>query len=39
MARPFTGDNETIEIAQIAIKQATTLHELRQAQAVLLPLL
>ena len=39
MARSFTGDNKTIEIAQIAIKQATTLHELRQAQAVLLPLL
>ena len=39
MARPFTGDDETIEIAQIAITQATTLNELRQAQAVLLPLL
>ena len=39
MARPFTGGDETIEIAQIAIKQATTLDELRQAQAVLLPLL
>ena len=39
MARPFTGDDETIEIAQIAIRQATTLDELRQAQAVLLPLL
>ena len=39
MARPFTGDDETIEIAQIAVKQATTLDELRQAQAVLLPLL
>ena len=39
MARPFTGDEETIEIAQIAIGQATTLDELRQAQAVLLPLL
>jgi transposase len=39
MARPVTGDEETIEIAQIAILQATTLDELRQAQAVLLPLL
>ena len=39
MARPFTGDKETIEIAQIAIGQATTVDELRQAQAVLLPLL
>ena len=39
MACPFTGGDETIEIAQIAIKQATTLDELRQAQAVLLPLL
>lgn len=39
MARPFTGDAETVEIAQIAIKQATTVDELRQAQAVLLPLL
>ena len=39
MARPFTGDDETIEIAQIAIRQAVTLDELRQAQAVLLPLL
>ena len=39
MARPFTGGDETVEIAQIAIKQATTLDELRQAQAVLLPLL
>ena len=39
MARPFTGNDETIEIAQIAITQASTLEELRQAQAVLLPLL
>lgn len=39
MARPFTGDEETIETAQIAILQATTMDELRQAQAVLLPLL
>ncbi len=39
MARPFTGDDETIEAAQMAISQATTLDELRQAQAVLLPLL
>jgi transposase len=38
MARPVTGDDETIELAQIAITQATTLEELRQAQAVLLPL-
>jgi hypothetical protein len=39
MARPATGDDETIETAKIAIMQATTLDELRQAQAVLLPLL
>jgi transposase len=39
IARPVIGDEETIEIAQIAILQATTLDELRQAQAVLLPLL
>jgi hypothetical protein len=39
MACPFTGDYETIEIAQIAIKHATALDELRQAQAILLPLL
>jgi transposase len=39
MARPFTGDDETIESAQMAITQASTLDELRQAQAVLLPLL
>ena len=39
MARPFTGNGETVEIAQIAITQASTLDELRQAQAVLLPLL
>lgn len=39
MARPFTGNDETVEIAQIAITQAKTLDELRQAQAVLLPLL
>lgn len=38
MARPFTGDQETIEVAQIALTQATTIDELRQAQAVLLPL-
>lgn len=38
MARPVTGDAETIEIAQIALSQAQTLDELRQAQAVLLPL-
>ena len=39
MACPFTGGDETIEIAQIAVKQATTLDKLRQAQAVLLPLM
>jgi transposase len=39
MARLFAGDDETVEIVQIAIKQATTLDELRQAQTVLLPLL
>ena len=39
MARPFTGGDETIEIAQIAVKQAATLDGLRQAQAVLLPLM
>ena len=39
MARPFTGNDQTVEIAQMAITQATTLGELRQAQAVLLPLL
>jgi transposase len=38
MTRPVTGDDETIELAQIAITQATTINELRQAQAVLLPL-
>ncbi len=38
MARPFTGDEEAIEVAQIALTQATTLEELQQAQAVLLPL-
>ncbi len=36
MARPLTGDAETGEIAQIAIEQARTVGELRQAQAVLL---
>ena len=39
MARPFTGNDETVEIAQMAITQASTLDELRQAQAVLLALL
>ena len=39
MARPFTGNDQTVEIAQMAITQATTLGELRQAPAVLLPLL
>jgi transposase len=39
MARPFTGNDETIEAAQMAITQASTLDELRQAQSVLLPLL
>lgn len=38
MARPFTGDQEAIETAQIAITQATTMEELQQAQAVFLPL-
>lgn len=38
VARPVTGDNETIELAQTAITQATTIDELRQAQAVLLQL-
>ena len=38
MARPFTGNQETIEAAQMALSQATTIDELRQAQAVLLPL-
>jgi transposase len=38
MARPVTGDDEIIELAQIALTQATTIDELRQAQAVLLPL-
>lgn len=38
MARPVTGDAETIETALMAISQAKTLDELRQAQAVLLPL-
>jgi hypothetical protein len=28
MARPVTGDDETIELAQIALTQATTLGEL-----------
>ena len=31
MARPFTSDDETIEIAQIAISQAVTVDELRPA--------
>jgi len=31
MARPFSGDDETVEIAQIAIKQASTLDELRKS--------
>ena len=38
MARPFTGNQQSIEVAQMALSQATTIDELRQAQAVLLPL-
>ena len=38
MARPFTGNQQSIEAAQMALSQATTIDELRQAQAVLLPL-
>ncbi|TAG33502.1 MAG: hypothetical protein EAZ34_07405 [Polaromonas sp.] len=38
MARPFTGNRETIEVAQMALSQATTIDELRPARAVLLPL-
>ena len=38
MARPVTGDAQTIERAHAAIKNAKTLEQLRQAQAVLLPL-
>ncbi|NJM44564.1 MAG: winged helix-turn-helix domain-containing protein, partial [Brachymonas sp.] len=39
MARPFSGDAQAIEHAQLAVAQATTAEQLRQAQAVLLPLL
>jgi transposase len=39
MARPVTGDAQAIEHAQIAVTQASTAEQLRQAQAVLLPLL
>jgi transposase len=38
MARPVTGDQAAIEHAQHVIAQATTAEQLRQAQAVLLPL-
>jgi hypothetical protein len=38
MARPVTGDAQTIELARAAIKSAKTVEQLRQAQAVLLPL-
>lgn len=38
MARPVTGDAQAIEHARIAIAQASTVEQLRQAQAVLLPL-
>ena len=38
MARPFTGNQQSIEVAQMALSQATTIDELRQAQAVFLPL-
>jgi transposase len=38
MARPVTGDDETVRLAQQAISQAQTIEQLRQAQAVLLPL-
>lgn len=39
MARPVSGDAQAIEHAQLAVAQATTAEQLRQAQAVLLPLL
>lgn len=39
MARPATGSEPAIQAAQSAILQATSIDELRQAQAVLLPLL
>lgn len=38
MARPVTGDEQAIEHAMLAISQATTAEQLRQAQAVVLPL-
>jgi transposase len=38
MARPVTGDQAAIEHARYVISQATTAEQLRQAQAVLLPL-
>ncbi len=38
MARPVTGDEQAIEHALQVISQATTVEQLRQAQAVVLPL-
>jgi transposase len=38
MSRPPSGDNEVLEIARGAIAAAKTLEQLRQAQAVVLPL-
>ncbi len=38
MARPVTGDEHAIEHAMLTISQATTVEQLRQAQAVVLPL-
>ena len=38
MARPFTGDEEVLKNARLAIRGARTLEQFRQAQAVLLPL-
>jgi hypothetical protein len=38
MARPFTGDEEVLKSARSAIRGARTLEQLRQAQAVVLPL-
>jgi transposase len=38
MARPFTGDKELLSSARSAIASARTIEELRQAQAVVLPL-
>ncbi len=38
MSRPVTGDSKTLELARSAIVRATTVEQLRQAQAVVLPL-